>query len=277
MKLSIVIPVHNAQEITAECLQKLDDNSTTHPQVVIIDNGSEVVTTYAGYDNLDIKQVRNDKNTGVWPTFKQGFDESDGDVIAYIHNDLMIHEKGWDQRVLDSFDADRSLGLVGVVGSDEWGANGGRGGGTMSNFLGLGRGSAAEVHGRRVTDLRAALQVDGCAMIMNRTAMLAIGFFEWPPHHFYDRIYSLRMIKHGLHVAVLGIGCDHVSGQTANTQQGWQDTAEEWCKARGIMEMTAHNWDYTVYNVAEGMFLNELHEYLAGRQLIACDSQHNII
>ena len=296
MKLSIVIPVHNAHDVTWDSLDRLNRYSVTSPVVIIIDNASNpsfadwLVQNDHALDELQnirvvIKELK--ENVGVWPTFGIGYDEamdftydvSDASehIIAYFHNDLWIEDAGWDDRVINGFVDDKQLGMVGFVGSNEWGANGGRGGGTMSNFQGIGRGSAAEVHGKRVTDLRPALQVDGCAMIMRRSTMDEVGFFEWPPHHFYDRIYSLRIIKAGWHVGVFGIACDHISGQTANTQSGWQDTAKAWCNAHGISEMTAHNWDYTVYNVAEQRFLTELHEYLAGRQLIRCLYDYSIV
>lgn len=302
MKLSIVIPVHNAFEVTLEALKLLVKNNWTIPEIVVIDNGSHPTklieylhrsatqpdwldpndneVEYATLFGLDIKIVRNKVNNGVWDTFKQGYDHTTGDVIAYLHSDLFVHEMGYDKRILEAFQQDEKLGLVGFVGSDEWGRNGGRGGGTMSNFRGetVGGfiGSPASAHGREVHDLRAALQVDGCVMIMSRQAMKQVAFFDWPPHHFYDRILSLRMLKANLHVAVLGIACDHISGQTANTQQGWQDTAKAWCNAHGIQEMTAHNWDYTVYNVAEHQFLQELHEYMRDTQMIRALADHSV-
>lgn len=275
-KLSIIIPVHNQFIMLKDCLEGIEKNSITNPQVIIIDNGSIPALNVTSDSHIEYLIVKNEKNIGVWPTFKQGFEKATGDVLCYIHSDLIIHEHGWDKRLLDAFEADPLLGLVGFVGSNEWSWDGGRGGGTMSNFQGIGRGSPAEAHGKRIFDLTPALQVDGCSMVMSREAMEKVGFFEWPPHHFYDRIYSLRILKAGLRVGVMGIACDHISGQTANTEEGWQKTAEEWCKSKGIMEMTAHNWDYTVYNEAEKMFLPELHEYLGQRRSIACDSNNNI-
>lgn len=278
MKLSVIIPVHNAFEVSIECLDLLTKNSVSNPEILFIDNGSTPMPFAPAWDSAaNVKVRRNEENTGVWATFKQGFDAATGDVLAYLHSDLMVHEHGWDQRLLEAFEQDEKLGLVGFVGSNEWSWDGGRGGGTTSNFQGIGRGSPAEAHGRRNPGLTAALQVDGCAMVLRRSAMEQLGFFDWPPHHFYDRIYSLRMLKAGWHVGVLGVACDHISGQTANTQEGWQRTAQKWCNAHGIMEKTAHNWDYTVYNVAEQRFLTELHEYMGPRRHIRCDANHNVL
>src|SRR6266404_4540884 len=38
------------------------------------------------------------------------------DVIGYLHSDLIIHEQGWDARVLREFD-DPRVGVVGFVGA----------------------------------------------------------------------------------------------------------------------------------------------------------------
>ena len=218
-----------------------------------------------------VKIVRLPENIGVYPTFWEGMKHASGTILAFFHSDLIVAEKGWDTRVIASFSADEKLGLVGFIGSNEIDGSGGRGLGTRSNFLGgelnfrdmLGeshtwRGSPAEVHGRRIEGLEKGAVVDGCAMIFRRDTLEKIPQrSDFPPHHFYDRLLSCETIERGYGVAILGISCDHISGQTVNQEPGYDKMAEAWCVKHGLMKFDAHNWDTVIYKEAERMWLTE--------------------
>ena len=146
----------------------------------------------------------------------------------------------------------------------------------MSNFQGKEGGSPAECHGARITDLRAAFVVDGCAMVFRREALsqaLEVAG-DFPPHHFYDRLLSLVMYELGWRTAVLGIACDHLSGQTANTQGGWVDTAMDWCRQQGLP--ADGDWDHAVYLAAERSFLRRLHAIMGAYRLIRVSADFTI-
>ena len=132
---------------------------------------------------------------------------------------------------------------------------GGRGLGTMLNFQGRGGGSPAEVHGRRITGLCPAAVLDGCAMIFRRSALREIKFQpDFPPHHFYDRFLSCQMLERGWRLAVQGVACDHLSGQTADHEPSYDALAQRWAAARGLLALEG-NWDLTVYREGERQFL----------------------
>jgi hypothetical protein len=81
---------------------------------------------------------------------------------------------------------------------------------------------------------------------------------EFPPHHMYDRLLSCEVQELGYKVGVLGIACDHISGQTANQESSYDTMAREWAEPRGLtLEPTAQNWDSVVYLEAERQFLSE--------------------
>lgn len=265
-------------------------------EFVIIDNdsdeGGQHLKDAIGSIGLDLKELKRfsdlkiiskDKNVGNYPIFNQMLMFATGDVLAFFHSDLFVHESGWDRKVKEAFEQKADLGLVGFIGSNEIDSLGGRGMGTMSNFQGHTikdwHGSAAEVHGRRVTDLQPAAVVDGCAMIFRRKALFDIGFRpDFPIHHFYDRLMCCEVLEHGYKVGVLGIACDHASGQTANTQPKYFGQAEEWFKSRGVETFqqwveknrdwfghngnsskgqTPGNWDHCMYLEAEKQFMLE--------------------
>lgn len=262
-KLSIVIPIINNFKMTDTVVEYLKKNSVTNPEILIIDNNSD-----EEYENKDVSQVlRNPKNIGVYPAFKQGLEYSGGDIICFMHNDVFIHELGWDKRVLEAFDKNRMLGMISFVGSSQIDYFGGRGNGTMSNFQGKTidiagekiTTSPAESHGIRITDLRPAVVVDGCVMIIRRSALEEIGFREnFAIHHFYDKLISVQLIEKRWNVAVLGIEMDHVSGRTVDHEIKYHLAAKDWSVNHRITPGgIGTNWDTVIYKEAERQFLKE--------------------
>jgi GT2 family glycosyltransferase len=288
MKLSIVVPVLNQHELAKvaleETLRNLDLSIPT--EVVIIDNGSDElfqfnyfvgITRMHNDGNLSIRVVRNEKSIGVYPTFKQGMAETTGDIVAFFHSDVVVWEKGWNARLLQPFESSPNLGLVGFIGSNEIDSNGGRGGGTTSNFQGKTLsgamsetgiqnhwiGSPAEAHGKRSHGFSQAAVVDGCVMVLNRQAWERIGSRDnFPPHHFYDRLISTQMLEAGFMVGVLGIAFDHISGQTVNREREYQVMAHKWLSGchgpfYGLPFVEGFNYDLPMYATAERMWLEE--------------------
>lgn len=302
-KLIVAIGVHNQFELSGEMIKLLAKHSTV-PQdvgVVVVDNGSsspfslfmygagneELVNYTRRFGSFEI--IRNDQNTGNYPIFKQVSDAMPEDrIIAFFHSDLLVYQDGWDERIIREFNDNPDHALIGFIGSTELDSFGGRGSGTRSNFMngvtpkpsgGAWTGSPAEAHGMRITGLELyGSVVDGCAMIFRNQVLRKIEHMQgFPPHHFYDRMMCAQVIELGYRVGILGIECDHVSGQTANHEQGWSDTAKEWCeKYLGITEKEQwislnrewwestsnpsrghqpNGWDHVIYMEAERQFL----------------------
>lgn len=280
MKLTIVVTVLGQHEMATLAIRKMVENcSDPITNIVVVDNGGDyefpdesprvVVERRLGADGKAINQ-------GVYPVFKYAMDilpTVDGDVVMFFHSDMMINERGFDFRILAEFIARKDLGLLGLVGSNEIDSNGGRGGGTTSNFAGLAysspgfeyvwHGSPAEAHGMRNAGFTNAAVVDGCAMALTREAWRRIGFREdFPPHHFYDRLISTQVIEAGLKVGVLGIACDHLGGQTVSREGRYHDVAREWSEKnvtpdRYVGDPGNWSWDLTVYRAGEFMWLRE--------------------
>lgn len=288
MKLSVIFPVHNQFALSRvsvrQALQKLSGKHDV--EFIILDNGSKEPFTYTDpYEqprdgHIEFRILRSEQNIGVYPTFWWGLKEATGDVLAFLHSDLVVAEGGWDQRVLGAFMADPKLGMLGFIGSNEIDGSGGRGLGTCSNFQGgmyviqsdngvtSWTGSPAEPHGRRIVGMEPAAVEDGCAMVFRRSCLEAIApRADFPPHHFYDRLLSCEVREKGWTMATLGIGCDHISGQTVNQEKGYDDMAREWCEAHGLTMDGVHNWDSVVYREAERQWLKE---YRDEKHLVPC-------
>jgi glycosyltransferase involved in cell wall biosynthesis len=276
MKLSIVIPCLNQSALTTRVVKEIlrtTDFLTSQVELLVIDNGSD--KPFGGFEGPFVKVIRNEKTVGVYPTFKQGFENTSGDVVAFFHSDLIIWEKDWNQRVIKEFVNDARLGMIGFIGSNEIDYCGGRGLGTTSNFQGLAtsggeqdeykiwRGSDAKVHGKVSDEFSRAAVVDGCSMIIRRGTWNDIGYrTDFPPHHFYDRLISTQLLEKNWHIGVLGVACDHFSGQTVAHEQAYHDMAKEWSnkylhQGHMVKDGDKVNWDSTIYQEAERRWLKE--------------------
>lgn len=282
MKLAIIFPVMNQLPLSETAIGFAVRNLSSQEdnELIILDNASNPPVDFF---DLHSKQrtIRLEKNMGVYPLFWEALRNTDADVLAFFHSDLIIDEKDWDRRVMDAFIANPNLWLMGFIGSNEIDAAGGRGLGTTSNFIGghyfhhdgMGnnkewQASPARVHGAQNSGLTPAAVVDGCAMIFRRTALEQIAQRpEFPPHHFYDRLLSSEVREKGFDVSVLGIGCDHISGQTVNQEPAYGIMAEEWALSHGLTMENVHNWDTVLYREAERLWLTE---YRDVKKLVPC-------
>jgi glycosyltransferase involved in cell wall biosynthesis len=316
IKLSIIIGVLNQFELSGVVIAQLAQLATRSQEVelIVIDNGSDELFSQYLYSQPDLRQafesfgysqvVRYEDNIGNYPIFKIASDFAKGDIMAFLHSDLVVYEDAWDDRLITSSEAYPEYGLMGFIGSTDLDNFGGRGSGTCSNFQGKtiswrpglapealeGKvatqpevkewtGSPAEPHGRRLETFQPdASVVDGCAMIFKKEALQKIEVLNgFPLHHFYDRLMACQIIEAGYKVGVLGVACDHISGQTANQESLYIESARAWCKSHlgidSIEEWVDLNrdwwgndmnpskghqpngWDHVIYLEAERQFL----------------------
>lgn len=274
MKLAAVVSVLNQFPIAKQTVKYLLETGAY--DVYVMDNGSDEEFSY---DDPRVKVVRCEEPLGSYPIFFEALNivENDVDIIAFFHSDFFVYEKGWADKVIAQFEKDSKLGMIGFIGSNEIDIKGGRGLGTASNFQGKitksdceynkygtpiiseWYGSPAEIHGRRLTGFMNAVVVDGCSMILRRTALMDIEERpNFPPHHFYDKLISTQLLEKGYHIGVLGIECDHISGQTVNQEKKYQEMAKRWCIEHHVSPGgIGVNWDTEVYKEAERQWLGE--------------------
>jgi len=216
------------------CLDLLKENSNKDlTTIFFVDNGSSKQLNI-NCDNI----IRIDKNEGINPVFHSTLHYfSEFDIIAHFHCDMMIREKDWDMRVGCLFNRDEQLALVGFCGSDTIDERGGRGGGTMLNFMGdtysCGEASPAEVHGLRHAGIKPAAVLDHCSMIFRRPILEKLPPSKesgYVPHHFYDRIICCELLKQGYHILYYGAECDHFGGDVGSrlASNSFKDCGLEW-------------------------------------------------
>lgn len=247
-RLSVVVSVLNQFEIAQQTLDFLINNCASHNQTefIVLDNGSKTPfeESYKPIDGVGVRIIRYEKNGGAYPfIFEEGMKHAKGDIVAFFHSDLFVYQKGYDMSVVAHFDANPDLGLIGFIGSTQIDNHGGRGLGTHSNMQGRviprpsggeWRGSYAHIHGKQDAGfIKDGAVVDGCVMIFRKSCYKQIQVKDnYPIHHFYDRLLSLQTLEVGFKVGILGIEFDHISGQTVNQEQTYQDDAKAWFKQK---------------------------------------------
>ena len=158
---------------------------------------------------------------GMLRAYQEGFeDTADYDVIAFLHDDTIIHDPDWVQRALKEFE-DPKVGLVGFGGATGWGdpaiyqkpyeyqqlAR--------SNFLS--NMTDAENHGKRFTGSCDVAVLDGFALIFRRTFLEEMGGWKLDPsisYIGYDYAACLAAHKLGWKIRLVGVACQHLGGQT---------------------------------------------------------------
>lgn len=111
---SIIIPVWNKLELTAQCLTALSA-VTTEPsyEVIVVDNGStdgtaEYLSTLSG----DVQIIRNQENLGFAKACNQGARAARGQYLVFLNNDT-IPLKGWLKALVSEVDGYPEVGIVG--------------------------------------------------------------------------------------------------------------------------------------------------------------------
>jgi hypothetical protein len=266
-----------AAVVTATVDQQTKDYSIINTCLKLLkQNSNEKVTTIFFVDNGSSKQlkidcdnvIRLDKNEGINPVFHSTLKFfQDFDIIAHFHCDLLVREKDWDRQIVQLFCKDSQLALVGFVGSDTIDERGGRGGGTMLNFVGdtysCGEGSPAEVHGLRYPGVRPAAVLDHCSLIFRRSILEKLPPSKesgYVPHHFYDRILCCEVLHRGYHILYYGAKCDHLNNAGLQlSRSGFTDYGQEWLKEHGssYTSTSAEDISSALHAVGEKIFLTK--------------------
>jgi len=187
-------------------------------------------------------------NLGLVASYQWLYEHTEADILVYAHDDVEMHEVGWDQRIVKEF-ADPHVGVVGlggglIHGSDDlykrpYQLQ------QLARFEYLSNTDDAEAHGTRFTGSREAAVLDGFVLVVRRSLLDRAG--GWPVSHlrFHNYDYWICCIAHRLHytVRVVGISSKHLGGRTSTTQ-----AYQEWAARQGMTDQQdhehAHRWLY---------------------------------
>jgi Glycosyltransferase like family len=237
MKLSIVTAVCGANEITLQWLQETINNCAVAPEVIIIANGCTVeeveeiraaMRASRHFNGNEETGRRFDISSYPDPIGStKAFNIASrivewGNIIAMLHNDLMIREPGWDTRLLEFFVTHSNAGVVGFHGAQGLGAiDIYRSPYRLEQLARWNCWSNLEdwaIHGKHAEKPLPVAVVDGMAICVRKTDIKMWGGLDESLglHHMYDNDICLTALMDGKMNYVLPIRARHLSGQTAN-------------------------------------------------------------
>ncbi len=93
MKISIVVPIYNAEKYLDRCIQSILNQSYKDLEIILIDDGStdssnKICNNYQKRDNR-IKFI-SQKNEGVSAARNRGISEATGEFIGFVDSDDYI-------------------------------------------------------------------------------------------------------------------------------------------------------------------------------------------
>ena len=116
--VSIIIPAHGLNDLTAQCLASLREKTKTEIsyEVIVVDNGSE-----EPYPPMGDKLIRLEKNLPFGAAVEEGMRKADGIYLLLLNNDTIIIQDTWLDNLLHRI---RGHGNVAAVGPKQLQPNG---------------------------------------------------------------------------------------------------------------------------------------------------------
>jgi GT2 family glycosyltransferase len=250
MKLWIAVLVLNQPELTQQFLDLLRENEgEARLPLLLVDNGSTppvrdwlkgLRETSYGEDVV----IRTPENIGVMPglNLAWGYLKDKSDYIFFPHNDLMLYEKGWGDKLVRILSNLPDCGVAGFYGAKGLGVPGiyqtpyqmsqlVRGGNVSSCHR-----MDAAVHGFRPVEgeTEKVAVMDGFSLIVKTELLNKLGGFDraYPPHHNYDNDICLESLDKGYSNYVIAMDAQHLGGRT--------DVGEAWNKPFGKEKHEIH-------------------------------------
>jgi hypothetical protein len=197
-----------------------------------------------------------DGQFGVVPAFAEGvrqaLQDSPAEVIACLHDDVLIEERDWDVWVLSHFEEHPGCGLAGFGGAT--------GLGSQDLYyvpyapVQLARVDFrsnmrdAEAHGQRTTQPCRVACLDGFSLIGRRRFFANAWAYldaQGLRHHYYDSAIGCLAKRWGEEVWLIPAACHHESGQTTKRNQAYRDWAyQQDPQGNAGLWDWAHRWAY---------------------------------
>ena len=235
---SIVLVVYNQLALTRACLESL--RSTTRPfELCVVDNASSDGTESFFREwtaGTPLRYHRNADNVGLIRALNQGAGLAGGDRLCFLHNDIVMREPLWLERLEAAVDGPGRVGLAGLYGVRRLRRDGRYAGRTIVHAL-----EGQATLRRPVTEVAA---VDGVCLFLPRAILDAVGGFDegYGFFHGYDRDLSFAVRERGLACAVVDARFVHRGGGTRTGERAPVAAAEDLEQRRQAMARFARKW-----------------------------------
>lgn len=88
MRLSIIIPYYNTQDMTDELLRCLEPQMTKECEIILVDDGSE--EPYVPWQDAEMVQIYRQRNQGVSAARNKGLKNAKGKYVVFIDSDDLV-------------------------------------------------------------------------------------------------------------------------------------------------------------------------------------------
>jgi glycosyltransferase involved in cell wall biosynthesis len=169
-KVSVVIPVRNAEGTISRCIEAVFSQSMKPFEVVMVD-GHSTDKTVEMAKNFPVKVVYENYGT-IGGARQVGLENAAGDYIASTDADC-VPEKDWLKNLINEFD-DNIIGVGGGIrniGSGLWGKS-------IAIIMNTFVGSANSVQGRLFKEKRFVKSISGCNSSYRRETLMKIGGYN---------------------------------------------------------------------------------------------------
>ena len=218
---SIVLAVWNQLGYTKLAVEHILKNSSGPFELVVVDNGSGPdVGVY--FDSLRgkirIQYKRNDANLGPIKAINQGLGMARHRYIAAIHNDVVILEGGWLEKMRRCFESHPKVGLIGLAGRAEIYDNGCVNEDSLKHSL-----MNEDLNEPMTEDVARVAVVDGLCLVMRRELVEKTGGLDegFGYMHCYDLDLSLKSIDAGYENVIVNVKAIHIGngGRTRKVRE----------------------------------------------------------
>lgn len=173
-----------------------------------------------------------DDNLGVVGSYQKLYEDSPEEILCYLHDDVIVRERGWDARILREFE-DPAVAICGFGGARWHGTDdlykvpyvlqNLRRGDYLSNV------DDAEVHGERFAGETDVAVLDGYALVCRRRFLDRVSGWRRVHVDFFCYDYAICALSRrlGCRIRMVGIRCHHRGGGTSVSGKVKELTGQE--------------------------------------------------
>ena len=213
MKLSIIIPHHNGEELLFNCLESiLNQISIQDFEIIVVDNGSIDDSANKAKEKFpSINLLKSETNLGYSGGCNFGAKNAKGEYTIFLNNDT-LHTKNWIEELIGFLDKNPQAGaaqpkILNATNKDTFDYAGGAGGYIDKYCFPFVRGrifNSLEKDGNQYDDVKKIFWASGAAFIIRTELLRELNYF--------DNIYFAYMEEIDLcwRLQALGLGIWHV-------------------------------------------------------------------
>jgi GT2 family glycosyltransferase len=116
--ISVIIPTVNQVDLVKQCAASFMETTSGIPsEVIVVDDGSppdvqNLLTEWA--NDVRIRFIPKPVNEGFSRSVNRGMEEARGEFVLLANNDIIFHEAGWLNLMLEAMNASQKIGIVGA-------------------------------------------------------------------------------------------------------------------------------------------------------------------